>query len=36
MKDMMEIPRETLDKMANEEAITIDTSKPMISIPLED
>ena len=36
MKDMMEIPREELDKMANEKAITIDTSKPMISIPLED
>jgi len=36
MKDMMEIPRKELDKMANEKAITIDTSKPMISIPLED
>jgi hypothetical protein len=34
--DMMEIPREKLEEIVNEEAITIDTSKPMISIPLED
>ena len=36
MKDMMEIPREDLNKMASEASITIDTSKPTISIPLED
>ena len=36
MSNMMEIPREELDKMAKEKAITIDTSKPMISVPLED
>jgi hypothetical protein len=34
--DMMEIPREKIEEILNEEAITIDTSKPMISIPLED
>ena len=34
MTDMMEIPKEKLEEM--DKAITIDLSKPMISIPLED
>lgn len=36
MTDMMEIPKEKLEEMANEEAITIDTSKDWVEIPLED